>query len=256
MDAALWLKWATVFATPLGSALVLALLGLAFNRRWVVFLAIAWLWLWSTPWAAHKLAWSLESRTPLSTARALPAADAIVLLGGALGPTVPNWRAQANLSAAGDRLVLAADLQKLGKAPVILYSGGSFSGRKPVEAEDGARLLQDWGVPATALRLETQSRTTRENARYSLPILRELGARKVLLLSSGWHLPRALVNFRAEAGRQGLAIEFIPAACDPVEISEASLAGMRWLPNTEALSVSRTLFKEYLGLLHAGLFGG
>lgn len=256
MDWTLPLKWATVFATPLGFALLLALLGLLLKRRPLIWIALVWLWFWSTPWSTDKLGDTLEDRTPLLSAAQLPKADAIVLLGGALGPTVPNWRPQTNLTAAGDRLVLAAQLYAAGRSPVILYSGGSFSERHPVEAEDGALLLEQWGVPASALRTETRSRTTRENAEYSLPILRELGAHKVLLLSSGWHLPRALVNFRAEAERQGLAIEFIPAACDPIEISEASLTGMQWLPNTDALNVNRMLFKEYLGLLHARLFGG
>lgn len=256
MDLDIPLKWATAFATPLGFALLLALLGLLLNRRWIVVVAVIWLWVWSTPWAADKLGDTLEDQTPLLAAEQLPSADVIVLLGGALGPTVPNWRPQTNLTAAGDRLVLAAQLYKAGKAPVILYSGGSFSEQHPVEAEDGARLLEQWGVPATALRLEVRSRTTRENAEYSLPILRELGARKVLLLSSGWHLPRSLVNFRAEAERQGLSIEFVPAACDPIEISESTLPGMRFLPNTDALNVARGLFKEYLGLLYARLFGG
>lgn len=256
MDWTLPLKWVTVFATPLGSALLLALLGLLLNRRWIIAIAVAWLWLWSTPWSAYRLGATLEAQTPLLTAAQAPVADAIVLLGGALGPSVPNWRSQTNLSSAGDRLVLAAQLYAAGKAPVILYSGGSFSAQPPVEAEDGSRLLQQWGVPAAALRLETRSRTTRENAEFSLPMLREMGARRVLLLSSGWHLPRALVNFRAEAARQGLAIEFIPAACDPIEIGEATLPGMRWLPNTNALDVNRGLFKEYLGLLYARVLGG
>lgn len=256
MDVLLILKWCTAFATPLGLACLLILLGLLLARRWIVGLALVWLWFWSTPWAANQLAATLEHRQPLLAADQLPAADAIVLLGGALGPSVPNWLPQANLSLAADRLVFARQLYAAGKAPYILYSGGSLSGERPVEAEDGARLLQEWGVPAQALVVETHSRTTRENALYSLPLLRERGARRVLLLTSAWHLPRALVNFRAAAQREGLDIEFIPAACDPVEISEGRFPGMAWLPNTDALNVSRMLFKEYLGLLHARLFGG
>lgn len=257
MDSAIVLKWLTAFATPLGFSVTLGLLGLLLNRRWIMAVALAWLWLWSTPWMAFRLADSLESQTPLLAAEALPKADVIVLLGGALMPSVPGWRPQSNLGDTGDRVVLAARLYTLGKAPKILYTAGSFSGRRPTEAEDGAKLLEQWGVPVGALVLESDSRTTRENARYSLPILRELGAKKVLLLSSSWHLPRALVNFQAEAKRQQMDIEFIPAACDPMDIGESvALPGLRYLPNTHALDISRTLFKEYLGLLHARLFGG
>lgn len=255
MDGALVLKLLTAFATPLGFALLLALLGLLLRRRRLVLLALAWLWLWSTPWAALRLAQSLEGDQAFLPASQLPAADAIVLLGGALGPRVPGWRPEPNLTDAGDRLSLAQQLLAAGKAPRLLYSGGSFSGQRPVEAEDGVLLLRQWGVSADRLTAEPLSRTTRENAAYSLPILRDWGVKRVLLVSSGWHLPRAMRNFQAAAEREGLHIEFIPAACDPVEIFEAYHPLMRYLPSTGALDTSRRLFKEYLGLLHARLFG-
>jgi hypothetical protein len=52
------------------------------------------------------------------------------------------------------------------------------------------------GVPKEALLLEDRSRTTWENARFSLELLRGsrrlAGLRVVLLVSAGWHLRRAL----------------------------------------------------------------
>ena len=45
--------------------------------------------------------------------------------------------------------------------------------------------------------LESTSRTTWENARFSATLLRQHGWHRVLLVSDAWHLPRALIAFRA-----------------------------------------------------------
>ena len=248
-------KLITAFATPLGLGLLLVLLGLLLKRRWIVLVAVCWLWLWSTPWAAVRLAHVLEDRYPLHAAAELPNADVIVLLGGGVYPSHQGWHPEPNLTGSADRLVLAAKLLKLGKAPRILYSGGSYYPGSRGEAVDGAELLRGWGVPAEAIGTEERSRTTRDNADFSLPMLKQMGAHRVLLVTSVWHMRRSMQNFQDSARSAGVEIEFLPAACDPIEISEAPLAAMSILPNTEALNANRALFKELLGLAYAG-FGG
>lgn len=247
-------KLITAFATPLGFAILLALLGVALSRRWIVLVAMAWLWLWSMPWAAQRLAAVIESRTPLVAASSLPTADVIVVLGGGLSPAVPNFNPEINLGSGADRVLLAAKLYGLGKAPRVLFTGGPVDYFGNSEATSAAGLLETLGVPRAAQTLEPNSRTTRENVAFSLPLLQAMGAHRVLLVSSAAHLPRSLINFRQAAKAQGLAIEFIAAPCDPVEIFDNMHPVKRWLPNTEALNVSRMVFKELLGLAHAAVF--
>lgn len=241
------------FATPLGLAILLALLGLALSRRGLVLGAIVWLWLWSTPWAATRLAEWIEAPNPLVNAAPLPAADVILVLGGALSPGVANWHPDINLGEAADRLFKAADLYRQGKAPMVLFSGGPTNYVGDSEAKSAAEIMVQLGVPAAAIAIEPQSRTTRENVAFSLPILKSLGAHRVLLVSSAWHLPRATLNFRAGAAQAGLDLEFVPVPCDPIEIVDNIHTLRRWLPNAQALEVSRMMFKELFGTAYARL---
>jgi uncharacterized SAM-binding protein YcdF (DUF218 family) len=105
-------------------------------------------------------------------------ADAIVVLGGG----------------SGERPTRAAELFQSGAAPRIIVSGAG-------DAEDGRRILERKGVPATAIQLEPNSKSTRQNAQFSIPLLRAMsarapaGARRVILVTSWYHSRRALHTF-------------------------------------------------------------
>jgi len=100
-------------------------------------------------------------------------ADAIVLLGGGVG----------------ERPTRAAELFRSNAAPRIIVSGAGDT--------DGNRLLLlHRGVPASAISLEPDSRTTKENALLSIPLLRAVGAKRVILVTSWYHSRRALRCFR------------------------------------------------------------
>lgn len=100
-------------------------------------------------------------------------ADAIVVLGGG----VP------------DRPQRAAELFKAGAAGKIIVSGRG-------DDLDYKQLLKQNGVPETAILLEGHSRTTFENASFSTPLLRALGARRVIIVTSWYHSRRALACFQ------------------------------------------------------------
>ena len=91
-----------------------------------------------------------------------------------------------------------------GAAPVLLLSGGKGGGKGgggPSEAEVMRDLALAAGVAAGApegrLVLETESRSTLENARCSARIMRARGWTKALVVTDAVHLPRALMAFRA-----------------------------------------------------------
>ena len=71
------------------------------------------------------------------------------------------------------------------------------------------------GVPAEAITVETESRTTRENASMAAPFV--AGGGRLVLLTSDYHMPRALAVFR----KQGILVEPMPAA-------DAGKRGFRW----------------------------
>lgn len=236
-------------AYPLGTALILALLGLLLlglrcRRLGVagVVLAVAWLWFWSLPVVADGLRLSLEGRFAPQRAEELPAADFIVLLGGGVGgvPATGIWH-YPDLNAAADRVWHAARLYHAGKAPLIIVSGGAMEwhGERGSEAEAMRELLVAFGVPDSAIRLEDRSRSTRENALYTAPLV---GEHPVLLVTSAQHMPRSLATFRA------VGINAVPAPADFAVIPEP-LHLLRLLPNAHALHQSTSALKEYLGLL-------
>ncbi len=240
-----------MFFNPLSSALVailvLLLLWLLTRRGGFLIAVIVvsmLLWLSATPWLSRSLQSLLEGRAGEAPAESLPRADAIVVLGGTLSPPgAPGG--DANLSATADRLVYATRLYKLGKAPLILISGGHAAAAGAMDAESvhAAALLGGWGVPASAILTETEGINTYENAVYSKLMLDQHGLKTVLLVTSAMHMPRALATFRS-AG-----IDAIPAATD-FEASGPGPSGLlAWTANPAALEVTTRALNEYVGWL-------
>jgi uncharacterized SAM-binding protein YcdF (DUF218 family) len=68
-----------------------------------------------------------------------------------------------------ERAIRAAELFRSGAAPRIIVSGSG-------DGEQNKRLLVSKGVPPAAIELEGKSRSTKENAQFSIPLLRAMGA--------------------------------------------------------------------------------
>jgi len=100
-------------------------------------------------------------------------ADVMVVLGGG----------------AAERPERAAELFTNLAAPRIIVSGWG-------DCTINRHLLIEDGVPAKAIGLETQSRTTRENAELTVKMLREQKVERVILVTSWYHSRRALACFR------------------------------------------------------------
>ena len=89
-------KLLPLFVLPLGLALLLLLLALWRKQRWPVVAAVVLLCLASMPVVGNMLIGWLESRYPAVPVAQVEPADAVVVLGGILGPRagagfVPNW---------------------------------------------------------------------------------------------------------------------------------------------------------------------
>lgn len=210
--------------------------------------AVLGLWVISTPLVANRLAHSLERRFPAVLADQAPQADAIVLLGGALSGARPPERPSFDLGSAADRVWYAAALFKAGKASAVLLSGGNQRGADGMQAEAEAMrsMLLTLGVPESAIRLEALSRNTAENAQQSLGLIQAVGAKRVLLVTSALHMPRALRIF--QAALQGSGVTVLPATTDVQGLPGALDPLGRWLPDADSLGLSTRALKEYLGL--------
>ena len=106
-------------------------------------------------------------------------------------------------------------------------------------------MLTDLGVPPIAILCESEARDTAENASKTFALLRERGCKKILLVTSAWHMPRAQMLFKADG------ITVIPVGCDYENTPYAPFSGPLWmqLPTPEAAGKSAYYIKELLGLL-------
>lgn len=239
-------KILTQLIYPLPLCLLLLPLGLLLRRRWprlgmtMCLFGLGWLLLWSLPVPSSALARTLEQTWPQQTETQLPQVDAIVVLGG--GVRSNTWG--VNLQSAADRVWFGARLYRAGRAPLVILSGGRLEelGFNMAEAPAMATFLHDLGVPESAMLLESESRTTRENAVYSEKLLRARGINRVLLVTSALHMPRALATFR------NLGIDAIPAPTDFEAEPPSGNWLLCWLPDTSSLDRSSRAMKEYLGM--------
>ena len=236
---------ALIMPLPLGLGLALGGLILLWRARRVGWLLVGGglgaIALASSPLVAGALLASLEQAYPPRAAAQCRPADAIVLLGGAVQPLVAG-DVRPRLHRGSDRVWEAARLYHAGCAPRVLVSAG---GRiepplRAPETEAIAALLVDLGVPRAALVLEAESRNTQDNAAFSRAALAPLGAERVLLVTSAWHLRRAVALFEGE----GFAV--LPVGAD--YRSFRTCRGIECgVPSVGALEATGLAIKEYLG---------
>jgi uncharacterized SAM-binding protein YcdF (DUF218 family)/glycosyltransferase involved in cell wall biosynthesis len=150
----------------------------------VVAVAAAYLLLFHT-----NLLWGLAS--PLRVSSPPERADAIVVFAGGVG--------ESGQAGGGyqERVKQAIDLFKGGFAPrIVLSSGFVYSFR---EADVMRAVAIDQGVPPGAILLEQASASTHQNVELVTQILRAHGWTRVLLVSSPYHMRRALLTWRRAA---------------------------------------------------------
>lgn len=137
----------------------------------VPFIAVA-----IAAWRVHRAA-----RCAPSTANA----KAIVVLGARVLPSGRATPALQHRAETGAALFLA------GRAPLIIFSGGGA----PSEASIARDIAVAAGVPPEACLVEEQSRSTYENAIFTVPMLKERGIDDVLLVTDDFHLLRGAAHF-------------------------------------------------------------
>lgn len=241
---------------PLGLASVLLVTALILawkSPRWSsipVGFALLILLVSSNVWVSAQLAKSLEWRhIPEGE---IPKAEAIVVLGGAVKPADPP-RPMVDVSERGDRVLYAAQLYQEQKAPLVVLAGGRlyWDDAERSEAVDMATLLTLMEVPESAMIEEPDSLNTYENAVFVRRLLEPRGIKKILLVTSAFHMPRSRLIFK----KQGF--EVIPAPTDflipfpnqdNVDTSlQAKLINL--LPDAESIGITTQVIKEYVGIV-------
>ena len=237
------------FVMPIGVTLFLSFVALLLARRgranWasgVLVLAIAVLWVASTPYAARALYRGIEARYPAVPIDQVPNAACAVVLGGVMEGASPP-RVDVEFHDAIDRVFKVAEVYRAGRVRFIVVTGGNqpWSNDSLSEAELIRNLLVGWGIPREAIILEGSSRNTRENAMYTRNAMASVNCEDALLVTSAAHMPRALAAFRA-AG-----VSASPVSAD-VRVAESGRLGvMDFLPDAEALRMTSDGLRELVG---------
>lgn len=188
----------------------------------------------------------LEDRFPIAAADGR--VDGIVVLGGAASIT----RGQLAFNEAASRLVAAVGLGLKHPDAKLVFTGGDagfFERGEETEAEAAAVLFGLAGIRADRLVLEDRSRNTRENALYTRDLVAPKAGERWLLVTSAFHMPRAIASFRAV----GLALEPYP-----VDFRTAGQAIDYWRPfarASEAMRMADLAAKEWMGIVSYRLAG-
>ena len=234
---------------PLGLAILLGLLATTFSftrrrglMRATVITAVACVWLPSTAVVSDWAIGTLESQFPSVPLGDIQPADVVVVLGGALAGPGPYGISDA--SEAIDRVLVAARLYHSGRAPTILVSGGNVPWEQGTSEAILVRdFLVDLGVSTGDILLEGDSRNTRENAVNSAQLSRQYGWGEILLVTSAFHMPRAVASFEAV----GIQVQAVPTDYRGLRSSNHTV--LDFLPDVQALSRTTIAVKEWLGLL-------
>lgn len=189
--------------------------------------------------AERTLGWLEQAYLP----PAEPAGDVIIMLGGGAMPDSPDVDGVGALCASpANRLLTAVRLQRKLGVPILL-SGGQVYEDTGAEAKIARRMLIDLGVPEEQILVETRSVNTTQNARYSAEILRAQGLTQPILVTSAFHMKRAVLNFK----KQG--IDVVPYPADYQVTHHPVFHYTKLRPQTEALLDNVTVLQETLRTL-------
>jgi uncharacterized SAM-binding protein YcdF (DUF218 family) len=196
----------------------------------------------------HILMLPLEQRFPPWDAK-WGAPDGIVVLGGAISPELSLARGDIALNEAAERITATAELARRYPDARIIFSGGNSSlFNAPFEAPVAVKQFEALGVAHERITAEEQSRNTIENAVFSKLLADPKPDDRWLLVTSAFHMPRAVAAFRAA----GFAVEPYPVDWrmrGPVDLAAP------FMSLTAGLTMTDTAVHEWVGLLVYRLAG-
>ena len=190
---------------------------------------------------------SLESRFNVPSLTSSDQFAGVIVLGGATGsPGIYKAHGQVPLGDAAERMTMPIALMHKFPNFELIFSGGE--GRLvptgTTEAELAGVFYTEQGVDMKRVTLESQARTTCENAKRVSALLGERCKQPWLLVTSAWHMPRSVAEFQA-VGCNVTAYPVDFRTGEETSWTEYSMAGR--------LLAWQTALHEYLGMFVYGV---
>jgi len=172
--------------------------------------------------------------------------DGIIILGGGGDLDVFRRWGQPELSEGGDRYTAALALAKRHPEAVVVFTGGSGAlrdalGTEKSESDLAQTFFAAHDIIEPRLIIERHSRNTAENARLSFDLIQPEAAQSWVLITSAFHMPRAMRSFET-AGWQNVTAY-------PVDYRTASFEDHTGWNFERTLSNLNILIRELVGQL-------
>lgn len=197
----------------------------------------------------HALLLPLEERFPRGPIPEEPVAG-VIMLGGFEDPSVGRARGALMLNESAERLTETVLLARQLPHAKVVFTGGDASlllpGRSAAPAV--ADFLEAAGIAPDRIVLEGRSRNTHENAIFLVDHLRPQAGDRWLLVTSAWHMPRAVGAFR----QAGFDVIAWPADYRTRGAGDLALPFDRM---TEGLRRTDMAVREWIGLIAYRVLG-
>ena len=222
------------------------------RKRWAVAAALVIQLVFSNPFLFNLTVRSWEKQT-ITADEIEPPYDIGILLGGYSALRVIPRHDRQNFNDRANRFLNTLELYRSGKIKKILITGGS--GRLiqsgPREATETQSFLLKLGIPPEDILVESQSRNTYENAYYTQQLLQERGLQdqRLLLITSAWHMKRAIGCF------EKVGLETTPFSADFLSEELSAAPEDLFLPDARTFQLWELILKEWVGMLAYKLRG-
>ena len=230
-------------ASPIGLLIFLIVYGLIFRSRRASLLALLVIWICSMPSVSNKLVNILENDFQLTAIEKVEKAGAVVVLSGMVKAVQGTDGLIFEWGEASDRIFAGIELIKANKAPTLILTRGLLPWSVGIpEGEFLSLEAQRRGINELNIKLTKAVENTEQEA-AAIKELLEGSTNKIILVTSAFHMPRAIKVFRAKG------IDVIPYAVD-FRYSLSKATPMDYLPDADALKDTSFFVREMIGRLY------
>ncbi|HHW36309.1 MAG TPA: YdcF family protein [Bacillales bacterium] len=128
--------------------------------------------------------------------------DAIIVLGGEIK---------------GERTKRAVGLYNQGFAQTLIFSDGTDLSWRTKAVDEMIVLASELGVPDAAIKKETDSRSTYENAVYSKKLMLDHGFKSAIVVTTDWHSKRSKFIFDKVFAGSDIQLTYANAPDDRID---------------------------------------
>lgn len=236
----------TLFLYPFTLIIIIGIIGIIYisgkKNKLIASIPLILLFIFSSNLLSQFLIGILENKFPPIEISNLEKADAIVVLGGAIN-ILGKYPTRIEMGSSSERMTDALLIYKSGKSDSIVFTGGSgiLFQQELREANFAKKFFMDFGIPESSLIMEEDSKNTYENAVFTSRILERLNKKKIILITSAFHMERSLRCFQ----NRGLIVQAFPTDYKSLR------KDINWdtmIPNPGYLETSTIAIKELIGI--------